>query len=109
MADGFKDREKGFESKWAHDEELRFKVMARRNKLLGQWAAAEMGLTDAEAEAYARSVIQADFQEAGDNDVLRKVKGDFDREAVAHSTAAIRARMEELLAIAAEQVVGEVK
>ena len=109
MADGFKDREKGFESKWAHDEELRFKVMARRNKLLGQWAAAEMGLTGAEAEAYARGVIQADFQEAGDNDVLRKVKGDFDREAVTHSTAAIRARMEELLAIAAGQVVGEVK
>ena len=109
MADGFKDREKGFESKWAHDEELRFKVMARRNKLLGQWAAAEMGLTGAESEAYARSVIQADFQEAGDNDVLRKVKGDFDREAVTHSTAAIRARMEELLAIAAGQVVGEVK
>ncbi|MGH6871543.1 MAG: DUF1476 domain-containing protein [Rhizomicrobium sp.] len=109
MADGFKEREKGFESKWAHDEELRFKVMARRNKLLGLWAAGLMGLEGAQAEGYARSVIQADFQEAGDEDVLRKVKADFDREAVAQSASALRARMEELLAAAADQVMKEVK
>ncbi|HTQ15180.1 MAG TPA: DUF1476 domain-containing protein [Rhizomicrobium sp.] len=109
MSDGFRDREKSFEAKWAHDEELRFKVMARRNKLLGLWAAELMGLNGAAADAYARTVIQADFQEAGDDDVLRKVKGDFEREAVSQSAAAIRARMEELLSVAAGQVMKEVK
>jgi len=106
MADAFKDRQKGFEGKWAHDEEMRFKVMARRNKLLGQWAAGEMGLSGDQAKEYAMAVVQADFQEAGDEDVFRKVRADLD---ASKSDAAIRAKMEELLAAAGEQVMGEAK
>jgi hypothetical protein len=101
MADGFKDREKGFESKYAHDEELRFKVMARRNKLLGLWAAGLNGLSGTDADSYARTVVQADFEEAGDNDVFRKLKADLAAKA---SDQAIRAKMDELLAEAADQV-----
>lgn len=104
MADAFKDRQKGFEGKWAHDEEMRFKVMARRNKLLGQWAAGEMGLSGDQVKEYAMAVVQADFQEAGDEDVFRKVRADLD---ASKSDAAIRAKMEELLAVAGEQVMGE--
>ena len=73
----FDDRERAFESKYAHDEELRFRVIARRNRLLGMWAAKLMGLSDAEADAYAKDVIRADFEEAGDEDVVRKVLGDL--------------------------------
>ena len=73
----FDDRERAFETKFAHDEELRFRVIARRNRLLGQWAARLMGLSDAEADAYAKDVIRADFEEAGDEDVIRKVLGDL--------------------------------
>jgi len=109
MADAFKDREKGFESKWAHDEEMRFKVMARRNKLLGLWAAQEMGLADDQAKEYAMAVVQADFQEAGDEDVFRKIRGDFDAAKLARADRAIRAKMEDLLAVAGEQVMGEAK
>jgi len=109
MADAFKDREKGFESKWAHDEEMRFKVMARRNKLLGLWAAQEMGMPDDKAKEYAMAVVQADFKEAGDEDVFRKVRDDFDAAKLARADRAIRAKMEELLAVAGEQVMGETK
>ena len=73
----FDDRERAFETKFAHDEEMRFRIIARRNKLLGQWAADRMGLTEAEAEAYAKDVVRADFEEAGDHDVVRKVLGDL--------------------------------
>jgi hypothetical protein len=73
----FDDRERAFESKFAHDEELRFRVIARRNRLLGQWAAKLMGLSEAEADAYAKDVIRSDFEEAGDEDVMRKVLGDL--------------------------------
>jgi hypothetical protein len=109
MVDAFKDREKGFESKWVHDEEMRFKVMARRNKLLGLWAAEEMGLAGDRAKEYAMAVVQADFQEAGDEDVFRKIRGDFDAAKLARADRAIRAKMEELLAVAGEQVTGEAK
>lgn len=109
MTDSFKKREKGFESKWAHDEELRFKVMARRNKLLGLWAAGEMGLTGAAADAYAREVVQADFEEAGDEDVFRKIRKDFDAKGIKHSDHIIRRKMEELLTVAADQVQSESK
>ncbi len=109
MTGSFEKREKGFESKWAHDEELRFKVMARRNKLLGLWAAGEMGLAGAEAEAYAREVVQADFEEAGDEDVFRKIRKDFDAKGIKHSDHIIRRKMEELLTVAAEQVQSEAK
>ena len=74
----FDDRKDAFEKKFAHDEELRFKANARRNKLLGLWAAEKLGKNGADAEAYAKSVVMADFQEAGDDDVLRKVKGDLE-------------------------------
>src|SRR6476659_5366728 len=74
----FNQRSDGFEKKFAHDEELRFKAMARRNKLLGLWAAEKLGKSGAEAEAYSGDVVSADFEEAGDEDVFRKIRKDFD-------------------------------
>ncbi|HET7282967.1 MAG TPA: DUF1476 domain-containing protein [Sphingomicrobium sp.] len=73
----FDDRERAFESKFAHDEEMKFRITARRNRLLGEWAARQMGLTQAEAEAYAKDVVRSDFEEAGEHDVIRKVMGDL--------------------------------
>ena len=73
----FNDRERAFESKFAHDEEMRFKIIARRNRLLGRWAARQMGLSEAEADSYARDVVRSDFEEAGEHDVIRKVLGDL--------------------------------
>ena len=73
----FDDRERAFESKFAHDEEVRFRIIARRNRLLGEWAARQMGLSDAETESYAKDVVRSDFEEAGDHDVIRKVLGDL--------------------------------
>ncbi len=73
----FSDRERAFETKYARDEEMQFRIIARRNRLLGQWAARQMGLTDEEAESYAKDVIRSDFEEAGENDVIRKVLGDL--------------------------------
>ena len=72
------ERKDAFENKFAHDEELKFKAIARRNKLLGLWAAEKLGKTGADADAYAMEVVKADFEEAGDEDVYRKVRGDFD-------------------------------
>ena len=69
----FEDRQRAFEAKYARDEEMQFRIIARRNRLLGQWAARQMGLSEAEAESYAKDVVRADFEEAGDNDVIRKV------------------------------------
>ena len=73
----FDDRERAFESKYARDQEMQFRIIARRNKLLGLWAARQMGLSEAEADAYAKDVIRADFEEAGDEDVIRKLLGDL--------------------------------
>jgi hypothetical protein len=73
----FDDRERAFEAKFARDEEMQFRVIARRNRLLGEWAARRMGLTEAEAEGYAKDVVRSDFEEAGDHDVIRKVLGDL--------------------------------
>jgi hypothetical protein len=73
----FDDRERAFERKFAHDEEMKFRIIARRNRLLGQWAARQMGLSEAESESYAKDVVRADFEEAGDHDVVRKVLGDL--------------------------------
>jgi hypothetical protein len=109
MTDGFKDRERGFENKWAHDADMRFKVMARRNKLLGLWAAGEMGIAGDKANEYAMSVVQADFQKPGDEDVFDKVKADFTAANLSHPDRALRAKMDELLNIAGEQVMGEAK
>jgi len=73
----FDDRERAFEAKYARDEEMQFRIVARRNRLLGQWAARQMGLNEAESDAYAKDVIRSDFEEAGDHDVVRKVLGDL--------------------------------
>src|SRR3954451_23400665 len=73
----FDDRERAFEAKFARDEEMQFRIIARRNRLLGEWAARRMGLTDAEGEAYAKDVVHSDFEEAGEHDVIRKVLGDL--------------------------------
>ena len=73
----FDDRERAFEAKFSHDEDMKFRVIARRNRLLGEWAARQMGLNEAETESYAKDVIRADFEEAGDVDVIRKVLGDL--------------------------------
>ncbi|HHB81864.1 MAG TPA: DUF1476 domain-containing protein [Devosia sp.] len=102
----FDDREKAQEAKFAHDAELRFKAEARRNKLLAIWAAELMGRSD--VDAYVGEVIAADFEEAGDDDVLRKVSGDFAAAGKQMSDADLRAKMDELLAVAQEQVLTEV-
>ena len=88
---GMDDRRKGFEAKWAHDAESRFKVEARRNRALGLWAAGEKGLSGQAAEDFADAVVAADFQEAGDEDVFRKLRSELD--AGKYSDEAIRARM----------------
>jgi hypothetical protein len=100
----FDKREEGFEKKFAHDEELRFKANARRNKLLGMWAAEKMGLTGPAADAYSKEVVVADFEEAGDDDVFRKVRKDFDAKGVAMSDQDIRKTMIDLMALAVDQI-----
>jgi hypothetical protein len=100
----FDKREEGFERKFAHDEETRFKAMARRNKLLGLWAAEKMGLSGTEAEAYAKTVVAADFEEAGDEDVFRKIRKDLDAKKVEQSDHQIRRTMDELMGTAIEQI-----
>ena len=97
----FDKREEGFEKQFAHDEELRFKAMARRNKMLGLWAAGLLGKSGADADAYAKEVVLADFEEAGDNDVVRKVVKDLAGKA---DETQVRAQMATLLAQAIEQV-----
>ena len=99
-----KDRQEGFERKFAFDEELRFKAMARRNKLLGLWAAGKLGKSGDDADAYAKEVVVADFQEKGDDDVFRKVRQDFDAAGVAQSDDAIRRQMSALLGQATEEI-----
>jgi hypothetical protein len=96
-----KDREKGFENKFAHDAELKFKAEARRNKLVGLWAADKIGKSGADAEAYAKSVVMADFEEAGDEDVFRKLRDDLGSEV---TDAEIRDKMQALLAEAVAQI-----
>ncbi len=99
-----KDRETAFESKFALDEEMRFRATARRNKLLGLWAAEKLGKSGESADAYAKTVVAADLEEAGDEDVFRKIRGDFDAAGVAQSDHQIRRTMDELMAVAVEQV-----
>jgi hypothetical protein len=107
MATEFEEREKGFEAKWVHDEELRFKVLARRNRLLGLWAAAEMGVTGPAADAYAKEVVGADLARAGEDHVFEKIRADFDRRGVALSDHIIHRKMAELLDTAKHQIEGE--
>lgn len=97
----FDDRERAYEAKFAHDEEMNFRMIARRNRLLGEWAARKMGLSDEETASYAKDVVRADFEEAGDDDVVRKLVGDLTgagveideaqiREAIGHKTVEAR-------------------
>ena len=100
----FDDRKDSFEKKFAHDEALRFKAEARRNKLLGHWAAGLMGLAGDKAEEYAKSVVRADFEEAGDGDVFRKIKADLAAAGIDQSDHQIRRHMDEFLAKAISQL-----
>ena len=100
----FDKREEGFEKKFAHDEELRFKANARRNKLLGLWAAEKLGLTGDEAAAYAKEVVVADLEEVGDDDVFRKIRKDFDAKGVTDSDHQIRRTMTEFMEKAIAQI-----
>ncbi|MCB2087716.1 MAG: DUF1476 domain-containing protein [Sphingomonadaceae bacterium] len=104
----FKDRERGEEAKFAFDEENAFKIAARRNRLLGEWAADKMGLTAEETDSYAKSVVQADFEEAGDEDVIRKLLGDLTAGGVDIDEAGVRTALEEKAVEARRQLMGEV-
>jgi hypothetical protein len=103
----FDKRQEGFEKKFAHDEETKFKVIARRNKLLGLWVAEQLGLKGDAADAYAGDVVSADFQEAGDGDVIRKVIGDLKAKKIEVSDHRIRRRLDELLEEAKKQISGQ--
>jgi hypothetical protein len=100
----FDKREEGFEKQFAHDEELKFKATSRRNKLLGLWAAEKLGRKGTDADTYAKEVVMADFEEAGDHDVFRKVRKDLDDGGVATTDEEIRAAMVELMGKAIEQI-----
>ena len=104
MSDSFQDREKSFEAKHKMDEEHQFKVVSRRNKLLGQWAAEKMGMSGAEIEAYAKTVVIADLEEPGDDDVVRKVMADFATHGVGISEDDLRGEMERLMGVAMEEL-----
>jgi len=104
---GFDKRREGYESKFAHDEDLRFRATARRDKLLGLWAAEKLGLTGAAAEDYAKDVVKAEFEEPGDHDVFRKIRRDFDAKSIAISDHQLRREMDDLMAVAVEQVGGK--
>lgn len=104
MASSFNDREKGFEAKYRHDQETEFKINARRNKLLGLWAAAQMQITGADADAYAREVVVADFEEPGDDDVVRKVLGDLEAKDIEINELRLRKEMDRLMQEARQQI-----
>ena len=104
MSNSFDDREKAFESKFSHDQETDFKVNARRNKLLGLWAAGKLGLSEDEAEAYAQDVVKADFEEVGHEDVIRKVMGDFAEKGLDISKHLVETELQKLTAVAREQI-----
>jgi len=105
----FEERQKGFERKFALDEELKFKATARRNRLLGLWAAGEMGLAADAAQAYAREVVKADLAEPGEEDVFRKIRADFDAKGVNQSDHQIRRMMAEMMSQAIAQIESEAK
>jgi hypothetical protein len=96
----FDDREKAFENKFAHDQEMAFRITARRNRLIGQWAANLMGLTPEETDSYAKGVVQADFEEAGDEDVIRKLLGDMTQAGLDIDESGVRTALEEQQVIA---------
>ncbi|MCB8819743.1 DUF1476 domain-containing protein [Microvirga rosea] len=100
----FDERKDAFEKKFAHDEELRFKATARRNKMFGLWVAAQIGKTGAEADEYAKSVVLADFQEAGDADVIRKVKADLEAAGKPADEGALNRTLQEQMARAIDDI-----
>lgn len=100
----FDDRKDAYENKYAHDKEADFRVIARRNKLLGLWAADKMHLPEEERDAYAKAVMEADFEEPGDQDVLRKVQTDLEKAGMPMEERDIRRQMQELLVVAREQI-----
>lgn len=104
----FNDRERAFEAKFARDEEMNFRVTARRNRLVGEWAAAKMGLTKEETEAYAKAVVQADFEEAGDEDVVRKLLGDLVSAGIDIDEAGIRLALDQQTVEARRQLIENV-
>ena len=104
----FTDRERAEEAKFARDEDMAFRIVARRNRLLGQWAAQQMGLTPEETDAYAKEVVQAEFEEAGDEDVIRKVLGDLVNAGCDADEASVRAALDEQSVEARRQLIGEV-
>jgi hypothetical protein len=105
----FDEREKAFEAKFQRDQELQFKVRARRNRLLGQWAAAKMGLSGAAVDAYSKQVVEADFEKPGEEDVVEKVLKDLSAKGVQVSAGDIRSQMERLLGDAKQQILSETK
>ena len=105
----FEDREKGYERKFAHDQELKFRATARRNKMLGLWAAEQLGLSGEEAQAYAKEVIKADLEIPGDEDVFRKIRRDFDAKGVQKSDHQIRSKIVDLMGVAISQIEAEAK
>ena len=105
----FEDREKGYERKFAHDQELKFRATARRNKMLGLWAAEQLGLSGEEAQAYTKEVIKADLEIPGDDDVFRKIRRDFDAKGVQKSDHQIRSKIVDLMGVAISQIEAEAK
>lgn len=105
----FDDREKGFEKKFAHDQDLKFKAEARRNKMLAEWAGAKLGMSAAEIEDYVKAVRKADLAEKGDEDLFRKIRGDFDAKGVKVADADIRNQIQQLLAKAVSEIEGAKK
>ena len=103
----FDDRERAFETKFAHDEQMNFRIIARRNRLLGEWAARKMGLSEEESAAYAKDVVRADFEEAGDEDVIRKVLGDLTAAGIDTSDNEIRETLGHKMVEARRQVITE--
>ncbi len=105
----FDERQKGFEKKYEKDQELQFKAQARRNRLLGLWAAGLMGMTGDAADAYAKDVVKADFEKPGEEDVFDKIMTDFKSRGIAQSDHQVRRKMDELLGVAKQQIMTEVK
>ena len=103
----FDDRERAYEAKFAHDEEMQFRIVARRNRLIGEWAARKMGLSEEETASYSKDVVRADFESAGDDDVIRKVLGDLTSAGVESDEAQIREALGHKMVEARRQIIQE--
>lgn len=107
MSDSFEERRRRAEERWAHDNELKFKVLARRDRLLGQWAANELGLKGPQKEAYAKAIIDLEYGKGGETEILKKIHADFEAGKCARSDHVILAQMDALLKVAGEQIMSE--